>query len=626
MSGPPDASQIVRKPVGSKATGSHGKTADVYTIPQMYSLLQPDELLTLRRPRRQSPGPHFLIEPIAAFYIFLLANVVAAAYAPIQDCDEVYNYWEPTHYLAHGYGLQTWEYSPQYAIRSWLYVGVHAAIVKFASLLPFASKAFEFYFLRAVLGFVCAICETRLFSAISRTLNPRIGILFILIMVTSPGIFHASAAFLPSSFTMYTTMLGMTAFMDWRGGLKTNNGIFWIAAGGVVGWPFATALLAPFIFEELVLAAVSRKAWDFLERTLDGTVRALLALALEVCVDSYFYRKLVAVPLNIVLYNVFGGSGKGPGIYGTEPWHFYIRNLLLNFNVWFLLALSALPLTVLQHLLRRETSSRQGLFRSVVFLTPFYLWLAIFTVQPHKEERFMYPAYPALGLNAAMAFHIILAGFGSTDPRTFVSKIPARVKLVVVSLFVLAAVDAGLLRTAGMVTAYSAPLKIYGPLNEPGIAHPGDVVCFAKEWYRFPSSFHLPDSIHAKFVKSEFAGLLPGEFSEARVGFGFFPGTWLTPPGMNDENLEDPGKYTEIGHCSFLVDSSFPGASPSELEPDYAQDDKNWEVLASYEFLDASRTSLVGRILWIPDWEIIPARLRRKWGHYHLLQRKVGQV
>ena len=60
-------------------------------------------------------------------------------YSNLQDCDEglfilccsrslllsdpftVFNYWEPLHYLYKGYGFQTWETSPQYAIRSWAY-------------------------------------------------------------------------------------------------------------------------------------------------------------------------------------------------------------------------------------------------------------------------------------------------------------------------------------------------------------------------------------------------------------------------------------------------------------------------------------------------------------------------
>ena len=31
-------------------------------------------------------------------------------WAPVDDCDEVFNYWEPLHFLAHGSGMRTWEY------------------------------------------------------------------------------------------------------------------------------------------------------------------------------------------------------------------------------------------------------------------------------------------------------------------------------------------------------------------------------------------------------------------------------------------------------------------------------------------------------------------------------------
>lgn len=82
----------------------------------------------------------YAIEPIKAFYVFFVANLIAASYAPIQDCDETFNYWEPTHYLSHGYGLQTWEYSPDYAIRSWLYVAIHSAVGSFRRLLPRSDK------------------------------------------------------------------------------------------------------------------------------------------------------------------------------------------------------------------------------------------------------------------------------------------------------------------------------------------------------------------------------------------------------------------------------------------------------------------------------------------------------
>ena len=346
------------------------------------------------------------------------------------------------------------------------------------------------------------------------------------------------------------------------------------------------------------------------------------------------------MPWRIVSYNVFSGSGRGPEIFGTEPWDFYIRNLLLNFNVWFLLALAAGPLISLQNLLGGHSATKQSLLRLIVFVSPFYMWLAIFSLQSHKEERFMYPAYPFLGLNAAIALHIMLSYIGSSDRKKLVGRIHSKIKLAFVSLCVILAVDVGVLRILGIVSAYRAPLEIYIPLRASELGRSEETVCFGKEWYRFPSSHFLPKNMRAKFVHSDFDGLLPGSFNEAKIGFGFFPGTWLVPPGMNDQNIGDPGKYVRIftdfrkslntanytqihiDHCSFLVDSHFPSSNASVLEPNYILDTESWEELYCGAFLDTSRTSPLGRILWVPEWSFIPVRYRRKWGRHCLMRRR----
>jgi alpha-1,2-mannosyltransferase len=247
------------------------------------------------------------------------------------------------------------------------------------------------------------------------------------------------------------------------------------------------------------------------------------------------------VPLNIVLYNVISGGSKGPNIYGVEPWHYYLRNLALNFNIWFFLALCALPLFLLQNIFRPK--STLPLTRGIAFLTPFYLWLSIFTLQPHKEERFMYPAYPALAFNAAMTFHLLFSYLGTALPSgSKGNSSPPQWMMYPVIACVMGALNLGAFRAIGLMTAYSAPLEVYAPLQRPEISSTGNNVCLGKEWYRFPSSYHLPSHMRAKFIKSEFSGLLPGEFSEAK-GAGVFPETWTVPSGMNDENREDPGKY-----------------------------------------------------------------------------------
>jgi alpha-1,2-mannosyltransferase len=93
----------------------------------------------------KAPKARKPLQPISAFYLFFTAGMVAALFAPIQDCDETFNYWEPTHYLSHGYGLQTWEYSPDYAIRSWLYIALHALVGNVRRILPQSNKVGFFY-------------------------------------------------------------------------------------------------------------------------------------------------------------------------------------------------------------------------------------------------------------------------------------------------------------------------------------------------------------------------------------------------------------------------------------------------------------------------------------------------
>lgn len=219
-------------------------------------------------------GSPFDRSSIAAFCVFLTVNLLASAYSPIQDCDEVFNYWEPTHYIAHGSGLQTWEYSPEYAIRSWLYALIHAVPSKVAA--GFVSKkVFEFYFVRGVLGSICAGCETRLFSTIAQTINPRAALIFLLAMATSSGMFHASVAYLPSSFAMYTAMMGAAAFINIKDGLNTTNGIMWFGIGATVGWPFSAALIAPFILDELAYLRRTADMNGVASRVLGGALRTL---------------------------------------------------------------------------------------------------------------------------------------------------------------------------------------------------------------------------------------------------------------------------------------------------------------------------------------------------------------
>jgi alpha-1,2-mannosyltransferase len=91
---------------------------------------------------------------------------------------------------------------------------------------------------------------------------------------------------------------------------------------------------------------------------------------------------------------------------------------------------------------------------------------------------------------------------------------------------------------------------------------------------------------------------------------------------MNDENREDMSKYTDLGRCDFLVDSNLPSTVSSPLEPNYIEDEVHWEKIQCLPFLDAGSTGLLGRLGWIPDSPLVPAKYRRVWGEYCLLKRR----
>lgn len=370
-----------------------------------------------------------------------------------------------------------------------------------------------------------------------------------------------------------------------------------------------------------------------------------VAQTIEICVDSFFYRKLTCVPFNIVYYNVFAGPGRGPDIYGTEPWSFYLLNLTLNFNIWLPLALCALPLAIGYHYMRGQVSSNRTASTIFVITTPLYLWLVVMSLQAHKEERFMYPIYPSLALNAALSVHHIILLVSQAGKDTFVGRLPTWCKTFALGSIILTSALLGIWRSAGLATAYGAPLLLYKQVENVNLTNMtsrgggSDInVCVGKEWYRFPSSYHLApfelseQTFRLRFIPSAFHGLLPGAFTEelASHWLDISPGTWIEPVGMNDQNIEDLGKYTSIEDCDFLVDSAFETTASSKEEPDYVltarSGDSEWRIVACERFLDQSRSGILGRLGWFPEWladsHVLPFLMARRWGDYCLLQRK----
>jgi alpha-1,2-mannosyltransferase len=85
-------------------------------------------------------------------------------------------------------------------------------------------------------------------------------------------------------------------------------------------------------------------------------------------------------------------------LYGVEPWHYYLANLTLNFNIVFPFALLA-PLACVWTW--SDKTKQQGRGSRLATILATLGWIAFMSTQPHKEERFMYVIYVFLVIAAA---------------------------------------------------------------------------------------------------------------------------------------------------------------------------------------------------------------------------------
>lgn len=572
----------------------------------------------------------------SVFKILFSLRISAAMWSSISDCDEVYNYWEPLHLFLYGNGFQTWEYSPVYAIRSYLYILIHCGPALLLRGIFSSNKVGVFITMRCVLGLFNVLSEMAMYKAICNRLGNGIARIYIALTILSSGMFISSCAFLPSSFSMSLNSFAIAAYMNHQWFLS----ILCTAISALIGWPFAAVLGLPVVLE-MVLVHPRRLLLSFFNYSVLAGAAVISAL---IFVDSYYYGKTILAPMNIVLYNVF--STHGPNLYGVEDASYYIKNLLLNWNLAAILAPLSIPFAGFAFI-RLRTSRQQQLshrqpfelsfnywhqFLPVLFVfLSLNAWLVIFFTQPHKEERFLFPIYPLIALLAAVTIDAIprlgvfLIGGGT---RRFWNVCVG----IVLSIFVILSLS----RSAALHRNFSAPIDVFKGLNE-HLIEPATLdkpafssrdnnntsvrVCIGKEWYRFPSSFFLPSNIPDRrgrfwnvelaFIKSEFDGLLPKPFAR-----GPLPNvTRIIPTEMNDMNREELSRYVPLETCDYLVDLETPDTT--DLEPNYAKQVEVWRSVVRRRFLLSAYSHPWYRAFYIPF--ITGSNVR--FGNYHLLER-----
>eukprot|EP00927_Polykrikos_kofoidii_P059259 TRINITY_DN54463_c0_g1_i1.p1 TRINITY_DN54463_c0_g1~~TRINITY_DN54463_c0_g1_i1.p1 ORF type:complete len:637 (-),score=95.83 TRINITY_DN54463_c0_g1_i1:100-1956(-) len=566
---------------------------------------------------RLSAASSFVLPPTAVGIILLaFSRVLAAALSMISDCDETFNYWEPMHFIAFGRGFQTWEYSPAFALRSYLFLLPHAATAKaFAAV---SGRPAAFFLTRGVQACCAVAAETAFVLAVRRRLGDEVARVTAVLLATSPGMWSAAVAFLPSSVAMILTCFIWALWLSERLGPAIFLGVGVV----VVVWPFTGLLFVPFGLHALATGGFVRGMATAIVSVVVWSMASLL-------VDSSFYGRPVIPALEILRYNVFGkstGSG-GAELYGVEPWYFYIINAALNLTAA-LPAAAVLPIVAalawLCHYRSRERGDVQRQSSEVIcsalgFCGAGFLWFAFFSCIGHKEERFLAPAYPVLILAAAStvcgATQLLLQGVPGFM-RRLISSLPL--------LFLFATTLLSVSRIFAVQTGYSAPLDIYSSLSrELSVARASHAhvsgttvvattkpihVCIGAEWYRFTTSFFLPHmEDHFSYIRFGPTGLLPAEWNRDL-------GTSGMPPHMNDRNEEEVSRYIDPEKCDYLVDLIL-----GDGEGDIPRLRKgSWDIVKEVPFLDASRSKQPWRSFFVPG----VSSKRVVYAPYRLLRRR----
>ncbi|WCJ32258.1 Alpha-1 2-mannosyltransferase ALG9 [Euphorbia peplus] len=486
----------------------------------------------------------------------------------IHDCDEVFNYWEPLHFLLYRSGFQTWEYSSQFALRSYLYINFHQLVGLPASWLYGEDKVRVFYAVRLFLGLISVVADATLVIALSRKYGKRLASYALAMLCLTSGCFFASTSFLPSSFSMYAMSLSSGLFLlD-----KPAMAVAVAAVGVILGWPFSLLAFLPITCYSLIRR--------FKRAFLAGAATSLTILVLSVVVDYHYYGRWTSSIMNLMIYNVLGGGESH--LYGTEGPLFYLRNAFNNFNFCFVLALLFLALFPIA---RRKYAPDL-----LIVVAPLYIWLAFMSLQPHKEERFLYPIYPLICVAASAvieSFPDLFRDKYNPHDNSWILVIAKSLRPIILGL-ILCASHA---RTFSLINGYGAPIEVYKILEHHDDAGTGSKLCVGSEWHRFPSSFFVPDYISdVHWIDDGFRGLLPFPFN-ATLG-----GTAAAPPYFNNKNKAAEDQYLrDLETCTFLVELKLDRPYPSR-----GSDMSTWEAIAAFHYLDRELSPPLHRSFFIP--------------------------
>lgn len=270
---------------------------------------------------------------------------------------------------------------------------------------------------RLMLGVATVSSLVVLRRAVAARFNRTVAHAFALLHVLQFHILFYASRTLPNTFALILVNFSLAQVLHPRGNFYR----------GIAILSFACALfrseLCILIFTTILGSAVLSPVPlgpTFLPRVIQsGLVAAIGAALLSICVDSYFWRRLAYPELEVFYFNAVLNKSSG---WGTEPFHWYFTHALPK-------ALGpALPFMVLGLAVHP---------RDVGFaIAPSLAFVAIYSILPHKELRFIFYAIPPCNIAAATGVDHVVRHVLRLGRRKTARFYKARIAAVVALLFI----------------------------------------------------------------------------------------------------------------------------------------------------------------------------------------------
>ncbi|KAI0137086.1 alpha-1,6-mannosyltransferase subunit [Xylariales sp. AK1849] len=249
------------------------------------------------------------------------------------------------------------------------------------------------FLIRAVLGLFNAWCLLVFKGNVARVFGKPTARWYAVLQASQFHVFFYASRTLPNMFAFGLTTL---AFAQLVGDPKTlSNGRCKLAIA------LLTCATAVFRSElAILLSTITAYLLAVRHLSLDRVIKAFLisfifSLAISVPIDSYFWQRPLWPELWGFYYNAILGSSSD---WGTSPWHYYFTSALPKIMI------NPLTLGVLIPCALALPATRK---QAQALTLPNLLFMAIYSVQPHKEARFIFYIIPPLTAAAALGANYI---------------------------------------------------------------------------------------------------------------------------------------------------------------------------------------------------------------------------